>query len=314
MGAAGGGWLGRTLRPKKAPIPRAAALRAGLAVAARVAAGDDRTAGLRRRPGVRGPLPARRHRAARPGAGRRWRRTLAGVLTSAGTWSHACRLALCTGVAVALVSVAGVPHSYWVPMTVTFVLKPDFGSVFGRAVLRAAGTLAGVAVGGALLLLVPRGWPTVPVVFVLAALARIGLDRSNAMTTTAITPLILILVESAVPAPLGDVLPARLLDTLMGCGIVLVAGYALWPGSWRVRVRDGLADTVTAACPPRASRALPRTPRDLPFDRSGRNGRQATAWARVMPNQAAPRPASTLAATLAAASRRAPLSASRTVS
>ncbi|MER5424920.1 FUSC family protein [Streptosporangium roseum] len=179
--------------------------------------------------------------------GRRWGRDLSAVLTSPDTLGYALRLALCMGIATVLVSVVAVPHSYWVPMTVTLVFKPDFGSVFGRAVLRALGTLAGVAVGGVLLLLVPPGWPTVPVVFALGAVARIGIDRSYAMMSTAITPLVLILVESAAPAPLGMVLPARLYDTLIGCAIVLAAGYALWPGSWRVRVRDRLAGTVTAA-------------------------------------------------------------------
>ncbi|MGW3369425.1 FUSC family protein [Streptosporangium canum] len=178
--------------------------------------------------------------------GRRRRQRLSAVLTSPETLSYALRLALCMGIATVLVSVVSVPHSYWVPMTVTLVLKPDFGSVFGRAVLRALGTLAGVAVGGVLLLLVPLGRPMVPVVFALGVGARIGIDRSYAMMSTAITPLVLILVESAAPVPLGKVLPARLYDTLIGCAIVLTAGYALWPGSWRVRVRDRLAGTVTA--------------------------------------------------------------------
>ncbi len=30
----------------------------------------------------------------------------------------------------------------------------------------------------------------------------------------------------------------------MGCGIALVAGYLLWPESWRTRVGDRLADAV----------------------------------------------------------------------
>jgi uncharacterized membrane protein YccC len=36
----------------------------------------------------------------------------------------------------------------------------------------------------------------------------------------------------------------RLLDSLMGCAIALVAGYLLWPESWRTRVGDRLADAV----------------------------------------------------------------------
>lgn len=39
----------------------------------------------------------------------------------------------------------------------------------------------------------------------------------------------------------------RLYDTLMGCGIALVAGYLLWPESWNTRVGDRLADAVSNA-------------------------------------------------------------------
>ena len=44
---------------------------------------------------------------------------------------------------------------YWVLLTVAIVLKPDFGSVFTRAVQRGAGTLLGVLIGSALLALSP---------------------------------------------------------------------------------------------------------------------------------------------------------------
>src|SRR3712207_7799262 len=48
---------------------------------------------------------------------------------------------------------------YWVLLTVAIVLKPDFGSVFTRAVQRGAGTLLGVLLGSALLAVLPRnGW------------------------------------------------------------------------------------------------------------------------------------------------------------
>ncbi len=36
----------------------------------------------------------------------------------------------------------------------------------------------------------------------------------------------------------------RLVDSLIGCGIALVAGYLLWPESWHTRVGDRLAEAV----------------------------------------------------------------------
>lgn len=67
-------------------------------------------------------------------------------------------------------STVAVPRSYWVALTITFVMKPDYGSVFSRALLRALGTVAGLVVAAAVLTVVPRGWWDVPVLMVLAAL------------------------------------------------------------------------------------------------------------------------------------------------
>ena len=44
-----------------------------------------------------------------------------------------------------------IERPYWVLLTVAIVLKPDFGSVFTRAIQRGAGTLLGVLIGSALL-------------------------------------------------------------------------------------------------------------------------------------------------------------------
>jgi hypothetical protein len=49
-----------------------------------------------------------------------------------------------------------------VPLTVAIVLKPDFGSVFARALQRGIGTVVG-AVGGAILLVLVHGtWLLIP--------------------------------------------------------------------------------------------------------------------------------------------------------
>ncbi|MEU6573258.1 FUSC family protein [Streptomyces sp. NPDC046805] len=165
------------------------------------------------------------------------------VMLSANSWRYGVRLALCIGLAQVLVSIAPVQRSYWVALTITFVLKPDFGSVFSRALMRALGTVAGLAIAAAVLTEVPRGWWDVPMMMVLAALIPALTPRGYGFQTAAITPAILLLADIINHQGIGLLLP-RLVDSLIGCAIALVAGYLLWPESWHTRVGDRLADAV----------------------------------------------------------------------
>ncbi|MEU8757627.1 FUSC family protein [Streptomyces sp. NPDC048659] len=183
-------------------------------------------------------------RLGRPAALRvRIRRTARGVLFSEASWRYGLRLALCIGLSQALVSLIPVPRSYWVALTVTFVMKPDFGSVFSRAVLRALGTAGGLLLAAPVLAAVPRGWWDVPVMMLLGALIPAFSAKGYAFQTAAITPVILLLSDLLNHQGFDLVLP-RLYDSLIGCAIALVAGYLLWPESWHTRVADRLADAV----------------------------------------------------------------------
>lgn len=184
-------------------------------------------------------------RLGRPAALRiRVRRAARDVLFSGSSWRYGLRLALCIGLAQSLTSLIAVDRSYWVALTVTFVLKPDFGSVFSRAVLRAVGTAAGLVIAAPVLAEVPIGWWDVPVMLVLAALIPAFTAKGYAFQTAAITPVILLLSDLLNHQGLHLVGP-RLLDSLIGCAIVLVAGYLLWPESWHVRIGHRLADAVS---------------------------------------------------------------------
>jgi uncharacterized membrane protein YccC len=175
--------------------------------------------------------------------GVRARSAVRNMLLSEPSWRYGLRLALCIGLAQTLVSLVPVTRSYWVALTVTFVLKPDFGSVFSRAVLRAFGTAAGLLVAAAVLSAVERGWWDVPVMMLLAALIPAFSVKGYAFQTAAITPVILMLSDILNHEGFHLVLP-RLVDSLLGCAIALVAGYLLWPESWHTRIGDRLAQCV----------------------------------------------------------------------
>lgn len=151
-------------------------------------------------------------------------------LPSRAAVRSALALALCLGLAYATRWINPENHWFWVPLTVGLVMKPDLGSIFARAFLRSLGTLAGVAIGGAVLMLVPKNLLFAAVMALLAGVLPWAMKRSYALQAVVLTPLVLMLVDIIVPGS-GDANYAlqRLSDTIIGGAIVMVFGYWLWP-------------------------------------------------------------------------------------
>jgi uncharacterized membrane protein YccC len=166
------------------------------------------------------------------------------VLTGRQTWLYVVRLVLCMTVAEVLREVLPLPRSYWLVLTAAIVLKPDFGSVFIRAVQRALGTLVGVVLGAVLIAAVPHGAWLLPFMAVAAALLPVGQTRNFGMVAVFLTPLAVLLIDFGAPTSSPGIVLVRLLDTLAGCAVVLVVGYLLWPETWRVHLGPRISDAV----------------------------------------------------------------------
>jgi uncharacterized membrane protein YccC len=156
------------------------------------------------------------------------------------------RLMACMGAAGLVSEVLPLARSYWVPLTVAIVLKPDYGSVFARAVQRGIGTVVGAVAGAVLLVLFHGAWLLVPF-GVLAALLPYGRSRNYGLLATFLTPLVVVLVDLL--KPIGWRLAAdRLVDTLIGCAIVLVIGFAPWPMSWYAHLPGKFGQAALDVC------------------------------------------------------------------
>jgi hypothetical protein len=152
---------------------------------------------------------------------------------------------LCTGVAAVLSEVLPLQRSYWLVLTVGIILKPDYGSVFARALQRAIGTIVGAVLGAAILVIVPYGpWLLLPF-GVLAALLPFARARNFGLVATFLTPLVVLLIDLL--TPIGwRLAEARLVDTVLASVVVLVVGYAPWPSAWQVHLPGQFADAVRA--------------------------------------------------------------------
>jgi len=209
------------------------------------------------------------------------------------TVMSALALALCLGLAYATHWLNDASHWYWVPLTVGIVMKPDFGSVFTRAVLRCIGTAGGVLIGAAALILLPKGMLLALLTIVLAATLPWAKQRSYAMQTIALTPLILILIDLVAPGVKNiDYGVQRLIDTVIGAAIVLVFGYFPWRRGQERQVthafqaaRACIADCLRATLP-----AQGRQPTDVARRRRAAYGALSNLRVRLQRSMAEPPP------------------------
>jgi len=156
-------------------------------------------------------------------------------------------LMACVGLAGVMTEVLPLSRSYWVVLTVVIVLKPDFGSVLVRAVQRGIGTVLGAVLGAVILAVVPFGpWLLLPFA-ILAALLPYGRSRNFGLVSVFLTPLVVLLIDLLAPAGWHLALD-RLVDTLLGCAIVLLVGYAPWPSMWHVDLPRQFAAAVYDVC------------------------------------------------------------------
>lgn len=153
------------------------------------------------------------------------------------------RLTLCVAIAEMVGALLPFENTYWIALTVGIVLKPELGSIFGRAVLRGLGTVVGVLLAAVVLLTHPPGWFLVALCAVFAAGIPIGKALNYGILSASVTPLIIVQLDVR---QFGDaaLLVERLVDTTLGCLIVLIAGYWLWPGSTRPRVAARVAKAL----------------------------------------------------------------------
>ena len=175
-----------------------------------------------------------------------WRATVKANLNwTSPVFRHALRLSLCIAVADAIQRGIGWQRSYWIPMTVAVVLKPDFTTTFSRGALRLGGTIVGLIVATAVYLVLPvSGWTQLLMVGVFTFFVRYLGPANYGIFTVAMSGLIVFLLAATGISP-RDVVATRAANTIVG-GLLALAAYAIWPTWERLTVSDSLASMVDA--------------------------------------------------------------------
>jgi uncharacterized membrane protein YccC len=148
--------------------------------------------------------------------------------TSSEAGRHALRLAVVTGLAAVIAQWAGLPHSYWAALTVLIVLRPDYGSTLYRGVQRAGGTLVGVGLGLATVLLGHLGSAALLAGVAASIFAAYALLTVNYLIFAVFLTDFVVVLLALLGLPADQTAPDRLIGTGLGTGLALLA-YVLWP-------------------------------------------------------------------------------------
>lgn len=141
---------------------------------------------------------------------------------------HAVRLAACVGLGEAISRNFSFQRTYWIPMTIAIVLRPDFSTTFTRGILRIAGTLAGLAVATGLFHALPAGSAMeIGLIVFFVFILRWAGPANYGVFVTALSAFIVLLIALTGVGP-QQVIVARGTNTLIGGAIALLS-YRVWP-------------------------------------------------------------------------------------
>jgi fusaric acid resistance family protein len=162
------------------------------------------------------------------GARAAWRAIAANLTLRSRSLRHALRWGTALGAGVAAYHVLDLgEHGYWIPLTVLFVLKPSAGETWERIAMRAAGTLAGLALATPLALaLGPVPVANAAAMTIAAGFALALLAIEYALFTAAITSFVVLLAHG-LGQDAWQAADQRALGTLIGLAIAGLA-FALW--------------------------------------------------------------------------------------
>lgn len=188
-----------------------------------------------------GPLPL-----PRPSVGYRLRR-------SANLRSHATVTALRVGgtcvVAGTLSATLGLARPHWAVLSALVVLQQGTDRLHAnvRGLQRFAGTAVGLGLFAALSLLAPTGIALVAVIAALQFCVELVVPRNYAVAAVFITPVALLAGGVAASGAIGPAVRDRLVETLIGVALAVLAQYLLAPNAHRTTFRWTESRVRTAA-------------------------------------------------------------------
>jgi uncharacterized membrane protein YccC len=158
---------------------------------------------------------------------------------------HGIRMSIAIAVGEGAATLFHLQRSYWIPMTIVLVLKPEYTSTLSRGLLRILGTLSGLLFATAVFYFFPNNRPfeIAFVAFFMFMLRWVGSANYGIFTFMLSGMVVSLLALSGVDA--NAVIFARGVNTCIG-GSIALAIYWIWPTWSRDQVQETIAEMLDA--------------------------------------------------------------------
>ncbi len=154
---------------------------------------------------------------------------------------HAIRVSGVFVLATAIAQLDPLNHSYWIPLTVAWITKPDFAGTTLRVVERVLGTVIGVIASTLLIYLIGSSIPLEVGMFAAGSMITVLFIVANYTLCTVGVTIWLMAVLDIGSAPTG----ARVVQTL-AAGLLVIGASRLWPTRTSIHAGEGFAKMALA--------------------------------------------------------------------
>ncbi|GEL11415.1 TIGR01666 family membrane protein [Flavobacterium glycines] len=143
---------------------------------------------------------------------------------------HSLRITLTILVGYMIGKVLPLENVYWIILTIVVIMKQGFGITNERTYHRIVGTLVGGVIAFGILYVVHNSY-AISTMAIIAMLLGFSFNPTNYKIGSTFITIYVILIYGVLSPDNGNVIEYRILDTIVGACLCLLANYFLWP-SW----------------------------------------------------------------------------------
>jgi len=149
---------------------------------------------------------------------------------SSTMFRHAFRFAIAMVFAYLLGFIFDIQNTYWILLTIVVIMRPSYGLTKERSKDRIIGTLIGAAVAVGIVL-ITQNVVVYSVLAVVSLILAFSLIQQNYKSAAALITISIVFVYSLINPNAFEVIQYRVIDTIIGATIAVIANYVLLP-SW----------------------------------------------------------------------------------
>ncbi len=149
---------------------------------------------------------------------------------SSTVFRHSLRITITILLGYMIGKVLPLENVYWIILTIVVIMKQGFGITNERTYHRIIGTLVGGVIAFGLLFWVHDSY-AISTMAIIAMLLGFSFNPTNYKVGSTFITIYVVLIYGVLSPDNGNVIEYRILDTIVGAVLCLLANYFLWP-SW----------------------------------------------------------------------------------